>query len=459
MRLTTHRPLSAVAGATGAAPISRSGVLASLTAAALALGLAGQLPRDATAAADADMAEKVRVGHTVERIMVKGSAQDEMRPVDVHLWYPADHKGPKTVYKSALYGAELIPRLWDPLSWKIEAEVAREAPIDRDARGLPVIVFSHGSVNDPIDYAYTLELIAGAGFVVAAPYHVNNTQDDVRIDFINGEAAKVEAGLRLFECKDGRPSPCARPDVARSMNDRVRDIGAILDELPKWLGDRVDVSRAGILGHSRGTVTALAAAGGSPQWGFGPLQDRTGVRVKAIMGMAIGVRAITFGADLVNVRVPALLVAGGLDRNSVPQVSAEALAAISSEDKELVSFAAATHRSFDSTYCAQMQAAGAIADKNGDRAILDLHTFRGIVSSPVSGKAVHYCAPDFFMKPDLGPLASSVAGSEFPPTVGDPSVCITTSIPCTGLDTDQVKQAVTELAVGFFRRVLDPGGN
>lgn len=56
-----------------------------------------------------------------------------------------------------------------------------------------MIVFSHGAVNDPIDYAFTLELIAGAGFVVAAPYHVNNTQDDVRIDFANSQA-----GVRLF---------------------------------------------------------------------------------------------------------------------------------------------------------------------------------------------------------------------------------------------------------------------
>ena len=43
-------------------------------------------------------------------------------------------------------------------------------------------------MNDPIDYAHTLELIAAAGFVVAAPYHVNNTQDDVRIDYINQQA-------------------------------------------------------------------------------------------------------------------------------------------------------------------------------------------------------------------------------------------------------------------------------
>ena len=73
-----------------------------------------------------------------------------------------------------------------------------------------MIVFSHGSTNDPIDYAHTLELIAGAGFVVAAPYHVNNTQDDVRIDYINQEAAKADLRCRSLQ----RPSasqPCSRP--------------------------------------------------------------------------------------------------------------------------------------------------------------------------------------------------------------------------------------------------------
>ena len=68
-----------------------------------------------------------------------------------------------------------------------------------------MIVFSHGSVNDPIDYAHTLELIAAAGFVVAAPYHVNNTQDDVRIDFIN-----TQGRIPTVPCNDGRPGPCSR---------------------------------------------------------------------------------------------------------------------------------------------------------------------------------------------------------------------------------------------------------
>jgi predicted dienelactone hydrolase len=163
----------------------------------------------------------------------------------------------------------------------------------------------------------------------------------VRID----EANKVLPVGQRFACNDGRPGPCSRTDIARSMEDRVRDISHILDALPGWFGDRVDVSRAGVLRHSRGTVTALAAAGGGSTWGFGPEK-----RVKAVMGMAIGGRPITFAANLGQVTVPTVLVAGGLDRNSVQQVSEDAFKAIeASPDKLFVAIPNATHRSFDST--------------------------------------------------------------------------------------------------------------
>ena len=47
-------------------------VLAALIGALLAFGLAGQMPRDAAAAAAAGTEKKPRVGHTVERIVVPG---------------------------------------------------------------------------------------------------------------------------------------------------------------------------------------------------------------------------------------------------------------------------------------------------------------------------------------------------------------------------------------------------
>lgn len=484
-----------------AARLTRKHVLVAVIGACAALAAAAQVP---TPAAYGGSAEELDVGHTVKQIEVPGSALAEARQVDVHLWYPADRNGlsqaPKTEYKSALYGQDLLAP-WTPLAWKVEAEIARETDaIDPQGQPFPVIVFSHGSVNDPIDYAHTLELIAAEGFIVAAPYHVNNTQDDERIDFINTEAAKVKPGSRLFDCSDGRPSPCSRPNVPFSMADRVRDISYILDALPGWFGDRVDVSHAGVLGHSRGTVTALAAAGGSVENPNTPENPNSNPncqpsgaalcwplalepRVKAIMGLAIGGPLVTIGANLKNVRVPALLVAGGRDQNSVQKVSEDAFKAISSADKLFVGIPNATHRSFDSTYCAQLQSAAANA-KSDPNAILDLHTVRLIAASAPgfrSGKAVHYCAPGFFTSPvNIQRVVASTFNAEYfcsgtedpglgdqldpscsliPPVAGPASPCVTTSIPCTGLETEEVKQGVKEIAVAFFDSALKRTGD
>jgi predicted dienelactone hydrolase len=466
MNLITQPTSSSTPTALGARARSRPRLLAALVAALLAIGVSGPVSGAATAAAGDGPAAELPVGHTVKSVDVRGSAEGERRKVDVHLWYPADRldaSAPTTVYRSALHGRPLIPDRWDPLAWTVEAEIAREgAPIDPAGERFPVIVFSHGSVNDPIDYAHTLERIAAAGFVVAAPYHVNNTQDDVRIDYIN-----AQAGSQLFMCSDGRPGPCARPAVPFSMADRVSDISQVLNRLPAWLGQRADVSRAGVLGHSRGTVAALAAAGGSAAWGPSPevtcvpaqpsgehprhcwpgvVRDR---RVKAIMGMAIAVRPITFGAGLSNVEVPSLLVAGGQDETSRQAVSEEAFAQLSSPRKEFLAIPKATHRSFDSTYCDQTQAAGAIAQAN-PRAILDLHTIRGTLTHPTSGKAIDYCPFATFTSPtDIRPLVASLTGFNVTPD----------NVPTTGLDSDAVKATVTGIAVDFFGTALERVGN
>ena len=106
-------------------------------------------------------------------------------------------------------------------------------------------MFSHGATNDPIDYAHTLEAIARAGFIVAAPGHTSNTQDDVRRDYINAVAGAAVVRVRGRAGGPGRsdaegervPLPGLREgSVPNSMADRARDISAVLDELPGWFG-------------------------------------------------------------------------------------------------------------------------------------------------------------------------------------------------------------------------------
>ncbi len=236
-------------------------------------------------------------------------------------------------------------------------------------------------------------------------------------------------------------TPCSHADVPLSMADRVRDIDKVLDELPGWFGDRVDTNRAGLLGHSRGTATALAAAGGtfpltdprattancqsrtnpivSPDgiarcWPLAPGMEHGLSRVKAVMGTAIAARPITRGADLENVAVPTLLVSGSLDETSPSAISDFAAERILDDQTPprpavtRVSVTGADHRTFASTYCDQTQAAAASADKeeegrigNGDRtvdalelqdwnarAFLDHHT----ASETVRGAPPNYAA-------------------------------------------------------------------
>jgi predicted dienelactone hydrolase len=485
--------------------VSRGRLFVALLAALLALGLAGQLFAPARADAAGQPAD-LRVGHTMKTITVNG------RSVDVHLWYPADPQGlsawPKTVYRSALWGrcsstfippaGEACPALplsplgWTPLSWTVDAEVAREgAPIDPYGPAFPVIVFSHGSNNDPIDYAYTLEELAGAGFVVAAPYHVYNTQDDARIDYINGLPK-----ITLFSCNDllASPSPCSRASVPNNMRDRVDDIRRVLKELPGWFGDRVDMTRVGVMGHSRGTVTALTAVGGSVGWGIDPVcrvlaadGSCSEPAVKAVMGLAIGAANITNMVNLANVKVPTVLVAGGRDQNPGQAVSENAFAAISSLDKLFVGIPNAVHRSFDSTYCAELQSAAAAYVTSNPKAILDLHTVQLIAASYpgyLSGKAVQYCAPQYFTSPvqqvvalipnseySCDPLPGAppcylIAPTYVPPNVPPNTVptcptntLLTNDIPCTGLDTEEVKQGIVKIAVAFFDSALKRTGN
>jgi predicted dienelactone hydrolase len=488
------------------------------------------------------MVKTIEVGGWVGK---SPTTADQTRTVDVHLWYPADAQDaarrPKATYTSKLYGQEL-PNPLAPLSWKIEAATAREgAAFDASGGPYAPIVFSHGSNNDPIDYADTLEAIARAGFIVAAPGHTNNTQDDVRMDYINALTK-----TRVFTCLDhivparpiagltgpgfpSSPVDCAKNVVADSMAERSLDIRAVLDRLPGWFGEAVDVDRAGMFGHSRGTVAALAAGGGTIPWQPNnadpnrptqclPIDDGDtppalcwpGVqpepRVKAIMGMAIGAAGINNSVKLSAITVPTLLVYGDKDRNSVPGATSIPVnrQIPGHVTEEAVPIPGATHRSFDSNYCAQMQAAGAVfdIDQNGSVSAaeaasttrpLDRWNFGLIAASfPgfVSGKAIHYCAPEYFTTPvnverlvattanaefscpgdngmDLDPAcgwAAPTAGPVMPPETQPQTqlgVCVTgvTTPPCTGLSSEQVKNDIVARAVDFFAKWLEADGD
>src|SRR5262245_31440470 len=264
---------------------------------------------------------KFSVGHSSFEVVHTGTL-GERRPVDVEVWYPADTQdyldAPTTVYRSRMHGVTWDPARWasDPLSYEDPSDVAREGvAIDAGGPAFPVVIFSHGSGNSPIDYVLALEHLVSHGYIVAAPWHTGNHQDDNLAGFANRQAG-WPAVPQIVQCMDGLPMPCVDSVVRAVMSDRVNDIRVILDTLPALFGSRVDLSHVGVMGHSRGSQTALLAAGGSTAaWGIAREP-----RIKAILTQAIIGASEFTNFNFPGVTVPALLMAGEFDTVTPPSL-------------------------------------------------------------------------------------------------------------------------------------------
>jgi predicted dienelactone hydrolase len=167
--------------------------------------------------------------------------------------------------------------------------------------------------------------------------------------------------------------------------------------------------------------------------------------VKAIMGLASGGLPAISGTNVQAVTVPALLVAGTLDASAPPTFSQGAFDMLASTEKDLILIENAKHRHFQSGFCAQTQNSGAVAAAS-TRAILDLQRIQTLVTGPSVGVAMDFCRFDTFTNPsDIRPLVAQLTGFNVTPD----------NVPTTGLDSDEVKEEVIELAVKFFRDALE----
>ncbi|CAM3440149.1 alpha/beta hydrolase family protein [Paracidovorax anthurii] len=147
---------------------------------------------------------------------------------------PADREGP------ALRGA-----VWSPC----DAPAGRIAldPLVIDGlkdcpvmgTGLPLVVVSHGTGGSFLGHHDTAATLADAGFVVAAISHPGDNFRDL----------SRQGHLSAF---------ATRPVDMKRLVDHM---------LGRWPGRaRLDPSRVGIFGFSRGGYTALAAVGAQPDW-------------------------------------------------------------------------------------------------------------------------------------------------------------------------------------------------
>jgi hypothetical protein len=198
------------------------------------------------------------------------------------------------------------------------------------------------------------------------------------------------------------------------------------------------------MGHSAGSITAILAAGGSTTFGIG-----ADPRVDSVMGLTMISDDVIDQVDAENVTVPTLLMAAELDANTPPATSLRVYNEISSADKAYVLLGSAVHRTFSSSFCDQMQASGAATLANPVRGILDRHTLTNMIGNVQNGSTLDYCTHDYFTSPvDIRALVSSLTGF----TVKE------TSVPRTGVSSDDVGRIVNELAVVFFRATLEGKG-
>ena len=382
-----------------------------------------------------------KVGHTIMSVTLQGSA-GEFRPLDILIWYPADPKSykhaPPSTYKPRLHGVTL-PAPWDALSWEFAAERARENPSIKTRRhGYPLIIVSHPATGELYGNSKISERLASYGYIVAAPAHNGDTQDEVRIDFIN-DLIKKQGGSPFLPCLDGLGGTCT--DVVRkSMQDRALDVKAVIDYFSSRFSrfsKHVDVDRIGFVGASRGSPTGLSLAGGSDI-----LMIPRDERVDALFLLTAGGAANPL-MNQAAVTIPTVQVSGTKDRNL--SVSRTTFDAISSSSKAYVVITSAWHRGLSAdSYCEQMQAIGPIAQSNPETAILDLHSLKNLVLSPDSGTTLDHCPYEFFVEPvDIRPVVFAQTGVQVTPE----------NVP-TSIEREVVTVMVIALARAFFDDVL-----
>jgi len=385
------------------------------------------------------------VGHTIMSVAGHKGSVNEDRPLDVLIWYPADPKSykdaPPSTYKSRLKGVPL-PGPWAALSWELAAERARDNPrLKTRGHPYPLIVVSHPNLGDPFSSSKIVERLASYGYIVAAPFHNGDTQDDVRIDFINTRPERTGD----LPCLDGLPGPCTDVVLGKSMQDRALDISAVITHTLSLFGEHVDRYRIGFLGLSRGAATGLGVGGGSTE--LSKLDIAADARVNALFLLTAGGAA----NPLMNhaaITIPTVQVTGTADRNL--SASRTSFLAINSTSKAYVEVTGAWHRGLSSdSYCEQMQAVGPIAQSN-PAAILDLHSLRNLLlSTNSSGTTLDHCPYEFFVEPvDIRPVVFAQTG-----------VWVTPENVPTSIEMALVSLMRSALARAFFGDVLDVRGD
>ena len=152
---------------------------------------------------------------------------------------------------------------------------AGEAPLWPDATTrYPVLVFSHGYGGSPLsnDYIYALTVFASFGYVVVAPFHLDATFSDLKLENLN------DVFYLLSHLQNYLAMQALRPLALSASID-------LLQAQPQWR-DRIDPAQIGGFGASMGgeSMMLMAGAGLTTSIGLAWTQIEKDTRLKAAVG-------------------------------------------------------------------------------------------------------------------------------------------------------------------------------
>jgi alpha-beta hydrolase superfamily lysophospholipase len=166
----------------------------------------------------------------------------EHRSVVAWIWYPADvSSAPTSDYMPGLMG-ELVEKAIGLASNRVHTSTHDDAPLASTGSTFPVLIFSHGSGSILAAYTSLLSEVASHGYVVVGVQHPYN------------------AMITIFA--DGRVIPASPAGAADPVHYWSEDTAFVVDELDKlskgsgMFGQRLDLTRFGMFGHSFGGAVA-----------------------------------------------------------------------------------------------------------------------------------------------------------------------------------------------------------
>lgn len=169
-------------------------------------------------------------GHFEAGVLTHTFVDSRGKELTVEVWYPAAPEA----------GAEPDPYPELP----IVREAYREAPADLRGAPYALVAFSHGFGGIRYQSVFLTEHLARHGNVVVAPDHPHNTLLDMDED-LTGQVAVERPG-----------------DITESVDELIRLVEAGEEGLGGLLAGPVAEEPYAVLGHSFGSITALAVGGG-----------------------------------------------------------------------------------------------------------------------------------------------------------------------------------------------------